>query len=126
MKKLFVLLFSLLISFNSYGEWTKITTDTEGNVLFIEFDTIKEWDGYVYFWHMHDYLKPKTGGMMSTKMYIQVDCGVLRYKPLLFVSYQQSMGKGESSTHTPPEKWHYAVTGKTIMRELNEVCEYIN
>ena len=30
MKKLTILLFSILISFNSYGEWVKILKDQEG------------------------------------------------------------------------------------------------
>jgi len=31
MKKLLILLFSILISFNSYGEWTKVVEGVDGN-----------------------------------------------------------------------------------------------
>jgi hypothetical protein len=57
MKQLLTLLFSILISFNSYGQWTKIT-ESDGDSIYIDFDTIKEQDGYVYWWVLTDYLKP--------------------------------------------------------------------
>ena len=51
MKKLLLLLFSLMLSFNAYGEWTKLVSF--GNVsLYIKLETLKERDGYIYFWLM--------------------------------------------------------------------------
>ena len=45
MKKLTILLFSILISFNSYGEWTEIAKNTDGTH-YIDKDTIKKHEGY--------------------------------------------------------------------------------
>ena len=50
MKKLLILLFSILISFNSYGEWTKITETINGDTFYIDISFIKENGGYVFFW----------------------------------------------------------------------------
>ena len=35
MKKLLLLLFSILLSFNSFGEWSKVTEDNDGNMVVI-------------------------------------------------------------------------------------------
>ena len=50
MKKLLLLLFSLMLSFNSYGEWTKVNEDVEDNSYFIDFRTVKKVDDYVVWW----------------------------------------------------------------------------
>ena len=40
-----------MLSFNAYGEWTKLVSF--GNVsLYIKLETLKERDGYIYFWLM--------------------------------------------------------------------------
>ena len=41
MKKLLLLLFSILISFNSYGEWEEVVESTDGDTYYIDKDTIK-------------------------------------------------------------------------------------
>ena len=47
MKKILIFLFSILISFNSYGEWTKTNEDIDGNGYYIDFETVKKLDnGY--------------------------------------------------------------------------------
>ncbi len=128
MKKLLILLFSILISFNSYGEWKLVATDVAGNDTYIETDTIKEHGGYVYFWDMMDLLKPSESGTISSKMYLQVDCGINRYKVLTFLSYKESMGKGEINTsYNPPnEQWEYPAPNSTADLELNFICDYVD
>ena len=67
MKKLLILLFSILISFNSYGEWVEIGKNVNGDTFYLDMDTIKEHNGYVYWWSLSDYLKPIETGAMSDK-----------------------------------------------------------
>jgi len=125
MKKLLILLFSLLISFNSYGQWKYIVKNSEGSAYYIELDTIKEFDGHVYFWHMADYLKP-TEGMMSSQVYTQVNCGIWRYKHLSFVGFEQPMGKGKIGTMTVPEKWDYVSPGSSFADMVYYLCAYVD
>ena len=58
MKKLLILLFSIFISFNSYGEWTQITKD-ENHVDFyyVDKESIIKNAGYVYYWELADFDK---------------------------------------------------------------------
>ena len=48
MKKLLKLLFSIMISLNSHGEYIKFGNSIGGSAAYIEIDTIKESNGYVY------------------------------------------------------------------------------
>jgi hypothetical protein len=80
MKKLLILLFSLLISFNSYGAWTKVT-ENAGDRYFIDRSTIKEKGGYIYFWELED-LKIMSDGVLSVKAFSQVDCDLYQFKVL--------------------------------------------
>ena len=68
MNKLLLLLFFLMLSFNSFAEWTELLVDDE-EVLYIDLETLQEKsDGYVDFWLMRTYRTWKT------KSFMQIDC----------------------------------------------------
>ena len=126
MKKLLILLFSILISFNSYGEWTKLGENIDGDSYYIEFDTIKARNGYVYWWSLSDYITPNSSGDdMSAKFYFQGDCGLYRFKYLSGIFYKQSMGMGENKIISPPNDWYYAVPKSAMKSEMEYVCDYV-
>ena len=129
MKKLLILLFSILISFNSYGEWTEMGLNSYGDSHYIDSDRIKEKGGYVYFWAMTDYLKPDEYGTLSNEMYFQGDCGVKRFKVLSFIFYTQPMGNGEGESGVPVSEnadWDYVSPGSIIGDALNLICDYVD
>ncbi len=127
MKKILILLFSILISLNSYGEWTKINDDTEGSGYFIDLDAVIKHDGYVYFWRLKNYLKPTEWGDLSTKVYREGDCSLKRFKHLSYIWYKQPMGILESDSNTPTDpKWEYPDPDSIGYRLLNYVCDYVN
>jgi hypothetical protein len=124
MKKLTILLFSILISFNSYGEWTEVFKDIEGNTYYIDKNKIKEHGGYVYWWEFKDYIK-HSYGYMSHKAYKQGDCGVSRVKYLSFLFYKQPMAKGSYERDNSPSEWNYPPPGNSGETALNYVCNYV-
>ena len=127
MKKLLILLFSILISFNSYGEWKQITVSLDGqHTHYVNVDTIKENNGYVYFWKLIDYLKRNEWGDMSIMIYLQGDCGVTRHKILTFLPYDQPMGNGEFKQFDGDGKWDYLLPNSVSEEVLNFVCNYVN
>ena len=131
MKKLLIFLFSILISFNSYGEWKEIGENINGTIYYIEMDKIKEHDGYVYWWYLSNFLKPidsvEMVGMMSQKIYLQGDCEITRFKMLSIISYNQPMGEGEfHSSSLPNPEWNYAVPESTSEIMLDYVCDYVD
>jgi len=127
MKKLLVLLFSILLSFNSYGEWEMKIENINGDNYYIDLDTIKSHQGYVYYWTLTDKLKPSKDGDMSTKMYLEAECGKGRQKYLSFYFYSQPMGNGNYKTDQfDNPKWVYPPPGSTSFEHLNYVCDYVN
>ncbi|MBT4653066.1 MAG: hypothetical protein HOC15_01100 [Thiotrichales bacterium] len=127
MKKLLLLLFSLTLSFNSYGEWTEIHTNDE-DTLYLDLNTIKENQGYIYWWNLMDMKEISSDGGLSGKVYFQGDCGITRTKQLIFMSYTQSMGKGEvHDTRTPENpEWNFQPPDSTIGFLLDTSCKLLN
>ena len=127
MKKLTILLFSILISFNSYGEWTEVA-ESDSSTAYIDIDTIKERNGYAYWWELSNYLKPSPHGDMSSIEYAQVDCVMNRYKSLSISYYKQHMGKGTAQTapaYTLDNEWIYMPPGTVGAMKLEHGCNYV-
>ena len=54
MKKLliiFTLLFSVMFSFSSFAEWEEVSENLDGVKFYVNFETIKKYDGYTYVWY---------------------------------------------------------------------------
>ena len=126
MKKLLVLLFSLLISFNSYGEWVKLFDSQNGDSYYLDYSKIKEHNGYVYWWYLDDYLTPSIYGDMSAVMYHQSDCAMQQTKYLSYIFYEQPMGNGSSTTDNPLNPvFKNPVSGSNLEYLLEIICDYV-
>ena len=124
MKKLLIFLFSILISFTSYGEkWFDVSSDSDGTTYYLDGDSVKKNGGYVYHWEMEDLLKPDNYGIMSVRRYTQSDCEVNRYKYLSLYVFKQPMGRGNSQTiPLPNSEWKYPPSGSVGGLILGAVC----
>ncbi len=132
MKKLTVLLFSILISFSTYGEWTKVVEDTDGDTFYIETSTIKERNGYVYYWELADTgtgADPNTSleeSYQSGKAYNQGDCQINRYKVLLINLYKKPMGEGKKEkVIRGQDVWEYPEPNNVRTTLLSYACNYV-
>ena len=126
MKKLIILLFAILISFNSYGEWKELSSNKNGDTFYIDVDRIKEHKGYAYYWGLRNALEPDKYGDMSSILYYQGDCGVNRFKTLEFIFHKLPMGEGEFIQEESENKgWVYAPPKSTAELTLNYACNYI-
>jgi len=128
MKKLLILIFSILISFNSYGDWKFVTSSDNGSKFFIDTDTIKVHNENVFFWRLGDDIKPDFSGNLSYAMYLEGDCRIFRERTLSFVFYAGSMGKGDGEQSSPIGKngdWRYPAPNNTNLITLKFVCDYV-
>ena len=114
MKKLLLLLISLILSFNSYGEWTKTDEDDKGNYYFVDYDRVKSVDGSVYWWTLYDavepysYLEDDSENYLSEVDYVETDCQIGRYKILTSYYYSLHMAEEIVYVWTEPEpQWDY-------------------
>jgi len=118
MKKLLLLLFSLILSFNSYSEWTEFPPYDSEERYFIDFDNLQERsDGYVYWWMMVSYSNS------SEKYYWQTDCEAERINPLQGDLHTEPMGGGEVTSFEPDEGWTYPAPDTGLYRFVEVVCE---
>ena len=111
-----------MFTLSSHAKWTKVSQGLV-KIEYIDFEKIKRRDGYVYFWQLQDYLKPTKYGILSSKIYNQGDCKLIRYKNLSFVVHKQSMGRGwwRTSPRRKPE-WRYPSPGTAMDEVLKKVC----
>ena len=128
MNKLLLLLFSLMLSFNSFGEWTKVNEDVEDNGYFIDFRTVKKVDDYVVWWEMRDLVKPNDG-YLSNQMYIKGDCESTRTVFLSVLQFEGNMGDGDSFDMSQGilnlediMGWRYPPPESVAYDNLNIVC----
>ena len=120
MKKILILLFSLLLSFNSYGDWTKIIEEDD-KTYYIYFDNIKQKDGLVYWWLMVSESED------SSQIYLLSDCDMSRMKPIQIMNYRKPLGKGEPSVgEIDDDSWIF-LPPETTPTGLHAIaCEYVN
>ena len=133
MKKLtliFTLLFStVMFSSPSYAEWTKVSRGVDGTTYYVEFDTMRKVNGYIYFWKLHNYIKPSPGrNFLSDRTYAQADCQSFKTKDLSVLWHIEPMGEGSGESLGPvPKKygsWVYPASGSTLKSILNAVCNW--
>ena len=129
MKKLiFTFLFTTMISFTCWGEWTFIASTDRGDSYFVDLETIKKQKAYVYYWELVDYVIPIQDIAYSSKNYIVTDCNLLGFKYLQDIYYSEPMGKGSivHSSNIPDTEWRFNSPESTGVAELKRVCDFTN
>ena len=96
MKKLTILLLSILISFNSYGKWQEIAKDTEDVVYYINPDSITRFKDSVTVKVLQDFPKPQVYGFRSLVLSARGDCKAHTFREEKVSYHQQKMGRGAS------------------------------
>ena len=120
MKKLLLLLFSFLLSFSSYGEWTEFLTDKD-EILYIDLENFQERsDGYVYYWMM------LSDSSKSQKVYVKADCEFESFNVLQIDTHTKTMGGGTVSTSHPERGWIYGAPDTNFYRFLKAICEMVD
>tara|TARA_B110000967_G_C18683960_1_gene459551 strand:- start:66 stop:461 length:396 start_codon:yes stop_codon:yes gene_type:complete len=126
MKKLLLFLFTLMLSANSYSEWTLFDIDlTTESAVYIEKNTIKKDNNYVYYWELMDFWEPIsfTEDMMSVKVQRQVNCNNMKHQNLSMTYYKREMGMGNSRFIKPAMGWSTS-SSEIGMGIKYFVCEY--
>ncbi len=114
--KLLLLISSLIISFNAYGEWTSVLPGNNSS-LYIDFETLEEREGFIYWLYMDSW----SDG--SAKSNAQGDCNLKGFKVNKRVNFSLPMGEGEGSENNMVSSWEYYEpnTGYEIL--LNFICQ---
>jgi len=126
MKKMLLLIFSLLITTSSFGEWSYITKGGDDEY-YIDFDTISNNNGYVYYWRLMNFPSPPYGEGVSQVELFEVNCNPpVKERRKMFYFFNSPMGNGQmgpvndASSYTGA--WGYARPGSVRKRLLEAVC----
>lgn len=133
MKKLTLivtLLFStVVISSSSYADWKPTAQNlTHNTIYYVDFERIRKHGGYVYYWLLQDFSKPKHSppvyGVSSIIVYNKADCKLFRRKTLNASFYKRRMGKGTRFGHLdkPQKNWSYPPPKSSEEIILKAVC----
>ena len=114
-----------MFSSSSYADWKKITSNVNGTDFYVDFETIKRNNGFLYYWGLDDYLEPLSdadGPRFSSILMYKVDCDLLRYKALTATFYSRQMGKGSSKVERGHEDWQYSPPGSAGGSVRKKLC----
>ena len=133
MNKLLLLLFSLMLSFNSYGVWKIIGSGVSGDQYYIDNHRYTANDYKVVYSVAIDSSNPIKNRYMSMTKIIQGDCGEGQTKDLKVTLYKQPMKwidgsmklVGEGVSQSISNKWYYPSRGDLYLHMLNRVCNYV-
>ena len=125
-KSLFAILF-IFFSTQSlcFGEWFRLFTINKGD-LYLETTSIKREGENVFFSQLVNYRRPQSNGMLSLKIYSQIDCTNLKTRDLNYKTFKKSMGEGNDFYNgTPNKSWKNSKPGSSVYF-LNEVlCDRV-
>ena len=109
-----------------FAGWTEVGEGVSGNTYYIDYDTVKENNGYVYYWRLSNYLKPDQFGDLSAKVLREADCDIPRKsRALSGIFYKQPMASGNGDTETASsDEWKYTAPNSVIELMTNAVCDY--
>mgnify|MGYP001345488090 FL=1 len=126
MNKKITYLILLISSSSLYAEWSATLDLDVGGVAYIEKDTIRKIDGYVYFWGMTDYNERNEYGDLSSQVYYQGDCKNNRFKTISYSFFKFNTGRGEADHQDSVDKdWKYPKPRTVSTSLLEAACKHI-
>jgi len=113
---------TVVFSSPSYADWMEMSKGVDGDTFYVDLESIRKYEGHVYFSRMIDYLYP-IKGYLSSKVCIQGDCKLFRLKYLSLSYHKKPMGggAGDINIYNNP-KWSYPPPNSSIENILELVC----
>ena len=133
MKKLLVIIIFLFSSYNVDAKnfnWSdKVKTVDGYTEFYVDKNSIKKIDNYIYYWTLANYLKHDPGDNKDVKSVIvfnRIDCDDMGYQLVIMSIYDDYNGKGKILTHfidpdTEEEKQYDSETSVSYKRH-KKIC----
>lgn len=92
----------------------------------MDYESIKNDNGYHYYYYMINLLEPDQDGDLSYALYHKVDCKSSRFKNLSEYYYTNKMGTGGLTTNNVKNPdWKYPPPGSMTQTMQDELCNYV-
>ena len=97
--------------------------------MYVDTESIKKRDGYIYFWALTNYKPPIRINTSSTpaasaKAHYMADCNLDREQRLTAVIYSGKMGRGKPLARDGLDGWDYVIPGTMHSYIQTFVCSY--
>ena len=133
------ILFSIILTFPSYGSWEFITRHKSGTEsYYLDFNSIKKIGNNVLYWTLTNYDEPleeftkygqPNGYSKSLLMYIEGDCNRLGVKVLSYSSFRREMAEGDpwevKNIKNPEQKYFLPNKEVPHLTMFKKVCNHI-
>ena len=91
--------------------------------MYLDPDSLREFDGYIYVLNLVDFVEPLDDGSMSVKMYSKINCSSKMYQDLNIIFYPEDMAKGTPNYREyEPLDWVEATSGSIVGFLVESVC----
>ena len=106
--------------------WTKIAYNYDnGDTVYVDFKNIKIESGFVYYWLLMDFEKPKEGNL-SDKTFTKLDCSTFSITPLHFMYYTGNKGTGALDSQASLLREWFAIPPDTPLYDAaKKLCKNI-
>ena len=120
-----IYLILLLMLFPIYGfatNWKKVAENDKGNY-YIDFDSIKNQNGIVYYTDLVDFSESFKGNYSAINRYA-VDCKNENQKWVSFTTFSKGMGKGDINNKSNPNETIFPKSNTIYFFIIKNVCNY--
>ena len=127
MKKILgVIILSLFLSSSANAGWTKVSTTTEDDIYYVDFENIRVEGKLIYFWEFMKYGAPMKDGTSSHKIYQILDCNRFLTKPLRFIFYTDKNGTSDPDAQVSLiDDWVPLPPDSVGMKSAKKLCKNI-
>ena len=107
-----------------HAEWKKVSENVSGTEFYLDYESIRKHSGYIYVWRLDNHLKPNKNGVLSEKLYSEIDCKRFRLKYLSGSFHSMPMGEGPALNITMSNlnEWIYFPPDSVGEDILEMVC----
>ena len=126
--KIFVLFLIAFIQNVAAENWLKLGSSFDGvTSVYIDTETIKKDEGFVYYWSLDDYTESLEGAnALSVMGRFKADCDLDRQQALNLFFFSENMGLGEPKLYGPNKEWTYPPPGSVGKKAFDFACSYNN
>jgi len=123
MKKVLIILLFLFSSSQCYSEWKSLYNQSNGNNIYLDFQSVKFKDGFVYWNELVNFHKP-ISGIMSMLVHMKGNCDKLQQKSIQFKYFSKHFGdEFVKSSVNKGKKWVILDAKSTQYQILKRICE---
>ena len=125
MKKIFLIFTILIIPVSCFASWFKLFSTSSGD-LYIDTKSIKRGKNKITLSQLVDYKSQQPNGMLSLKVFSEVNCKNLSIKEINYEAYSDKMAMGTTLLKKKSKKtWKYPKKGTSAFFVNEILCDRI-